>query len=55
MRTIQESKNNKSATNRIKNILDANYEKANLKDITIKSNHSNSDKRFLIYNLIKKY
>ena len=34
---IQESKNIKSATNRINNILDAKYEKANLKKITTKS------------------
>ena len=31
---IQESKNMKGATNRIKKILDAKYEKANLKEIT---------------------
>ena len=33
---IQESKNIKSATNRIKKILGAKYEKANLKDVTTK-------------------
>ena len=33
---IQDSKNIKSAANRIKKILDANYEKANLKNITNK-------------------
>ena len=36
--TIQESKNIKSATNRIKEILDAKYEKANLKDIITRNN-----------------
>ena len=38
---IHESKNNKSATNRIKKILDANYEKANLKEITTKLKYLN--------------
>ena len=33
---IKESKNIKSATNRIKQISDANYEKANFKEITTK-------------------
>ena len=33
---IQERNNIKSATNRIKKILDAKYEKANLKDIASK-------------------
>ena len=44
--TIQESKNMKSPTNRIKNILDANYEMENLKDITTKLKSLNSDKQF---------
>ena len=40
---IQESKNNKSATNRIKKILDAKYEMAILKEITNKLKYLNSD------------
>ena len=44
---IQESKNIKSATNRIKKILDANYEKANLKHMTTKLKYLNSDEQFL--------
>ena len=52
---IQESKNIKSATNRIKKILDTNYEKANLKDITTKLKYLNSDEQFLIYRLLKKH
>ena len=51
---IQESKNIKSATNRIKKILDAKYEKANLKDITVKLKYLNSDEQILIYRLSKK-
>ena len=50
---IQESKNIKSATNIIKKILDANYEKANLREITNKLKYLNSDKHFLIYRLLK--
>ena len=41
---IQESKNIKSATNRIKKIFDAKYKKANLKEITTKLKYYNSDK-----------
>ena len=52
---IQESKNIKSATNRIKKILDAKYEKANLKDITTKLKYLNSDEQILIYRLLKKH
>ena len=44
----EESKNIKSATNRINQILYAKYEKANLKDITTKLKYLNSDKQFLI-------
>ena len=40
---IQESKNIKSSTNRIKKILDTKYEKANLNEITTKLNYLNSD------------
>ena len=42
---IQESKNIKSPTNRIKQILDAKYEKEHLKEITTKLNYLNSDKQ----------
>ena len=50
---IQDSKNIKSATNRIKKILDAKYEKANLKEITNKLKYLNSDEQLLIYRLLK--
>ena len=39
---IQGNKNIGSATNRIKKILDAKYEKAKLKDITTKLKYFNS-------------
>ena len=52
---IQDSKNIKSATNRIKKILDANYEKANLKDITNKLKYLNLDEQLSIYRLLKKH
>ena len=52
---IQESKNIKSATYRIKIILDAKYEKANLEEITTKLKYLNSDKQFLMYRLLKKH
>ena len=51
---IQESKNIKSTTNRIKKILEASYEKVNLKDITNKLKYLYSDEQFLIYRLLKK-
>ena len=47
---IQESKNMESAINRITRITDANYEKANLKDITHLLKHLYSG----IYRLLKK-
>ena len=50
---IQESKNVKSPTNRIKKILDAKHKKANLKEVTTKSKYLNSDKQVLIYRLSK--
>ena len=53
--TIQESKNIKSVTKRINKILDAKYEKVNLKDITTKSKYLNADEQFLIYGLLKKH
>ena len=46
---IQESKNIKSTTNRIKKDLDIKYEKANLKDITTKVN---LDEQLLIDRLL---
>ena len=53
--TIQGRKNIKSTTNRIKKILDAKYEKANLKDRTNKLKYFNSDEQFLISRLLKKH
>ena len=52
---IQESKNIKSATNRIKKILDTKYDKANLKEIITKLKYLNSDEQLLIYRLLKKH
>ena len=52
---IQESQNIKSATNRIKKVSDAKYEKAYLKYITNKINYVISYKQFLIYRLLKKH
>ena len=52
---IQESKNIKSATNRIKKIWDAKYEKANFKKITTKLKYLNSDEHLLTYRLSKKH
>ena len=50
---IQESKNIKSATKRIKKNLDAKYEKANFKDITTKLKYLNLYRQFLIYRPLK--
>ena len=44
---IQESKNIKSATNRIKKIFNAKYEKKILKELTTKLTYLNPDKHFL--------
>ena len=52
---IQESKNIKSTTNQIKQILDAKYDKANFKEITTKLKCLDSDKQFFIYRLLKKH
>ena len=41
--TVQESKNIRSATNRITKILDAKYETSNLKEITTKLKCLNSN------------
>ena len=43
---IQESENVESATNRIKKILDAKYEKANLIEIRNESKYLNTDEQF---------
>ena len=42
--TIQDSKNIKNANKRVKKILDANHEKANLKEMVNNSTYLNSDK-----------
>ena len=52
--TIQESNNIKNATNRIKKILDAKYEKINLKEIIIKLKYLNSNEQHSTYRLLKK-
>ena len=52
---MQESKNIKSATNRIEKILDAKYDKANLKDVTTKLRYLSNDEQFLIYRSLKRY
>ena len=52
---IQESKNIKRITKRIKKILDAKYENANFKEITNKLKYLNSDEQFSMYRLSKKY
>ena len=52
---IQEGKNVKIATNRIKKILDAKQEKANLKEITTKFKYLNTDEQLLIYRPLKKH
>ena len=50
---IQESKNINGATNRIQKILDAKYEKANLKEIISKLKYFNSDEQFFNLQAIK--
>ena len=52
---IQDSKNVKIATNRIKKNLDAKYEKANFKEITNKFKYLNLNEQFLTYRLLKKH
>ena len=52
---FQESKSIKIATNRVKNILDAKYKKANSKEMTTKLKYFNSDEQNLIYRLLKKH
>ena len=53
--TIQNSYNITNETNRIKNISDAKYEKANLKEITTKFICLNSNEKLLIHRLLKKH
>ena len=48
-------KNIKSATNKIRKILDAKYKKVNLKEIANISKCLNSDEQLLIYRLLKKH
>ena len=43
--TIQDSKNVRNATKRIKKILDANYEKANLKKLVNNLKYLNNDEQ----------
>ena len=50
---IQESKNIKSATNRIRIILGAKYKKTNLNEISTKLKYLNSDEQLFIYRLLK--
>ena len=49
--TIQDSKNVRNVTNRIKKILDNNYKKANLKNIVNNLKYLNNDKQSLILKL----
>ena len=52
---IQDSKNVRNSTNRIKKILDASYEKANLKSITSKLKYLSSEEQLLIFKLLRKH
>ena len=53
--TIQDSKNVRNATKRIKKVLDTNYEKANLKKIVKHYKYLNNDKQPLILKLLTKH
>ena len=53
--TIQDSKNVRNATKRIKKILDANYKKVNLKKIVNNLKYLNNDKQSLILKLLRKH
>ena len=53
--TIQDSKNVRNTPKRIKKILDANYEKANLKKIFNNLKYRSNDKQSLILKLVTKY
>ena len=50
---IQENKNIRNVTNRGNKILEAKYEKSNLKEITNELKYLNSDDKFSIYRLLK--
>ena len=52
---IQDSKNIRSATDRIKKILYAKYKKVNSKEITNKLKYINLDEQVLIYRLLQKH
>ena len=52
---IQDSKNVRNSTNRIKKILDASYEKANLKSITSKLKYLSEEEQLLIFKLLRKH
>ena len=52
---IQDSKNIRNSTNRIKKILDASYENANLKNITSKLKYLSSEEQLLIFKLLTKH
>ena len=49
--TIQDSKSKRNATKRIKKIVDANYKKANLKNIVYNFENLSNDKPFSISKL----
>ena len=51
--TIQDSKNVRNATKRIKNILDANYKRAYLKKIVNNLKYLSDDKKSLILKLFR--
>ena len=53
--TIQYSKNVRNVTKRIKNILDANYKKANLKNIVNDSKYPNNNKQSLVLKWLRKH
>ena len=52
--TIQDSKNVRNATKRIKKILDANYKKAYLKKTVYNLKYLNNDKQSLVLKLLRK-
>ena len=53
--TIEDSKNVRNATKRIKKILDANYKKANLKKEVYNLKNLNNDKQSFILKLLRKH
>ena len=52
--TIKDSKNVRNATKRMKKMLDANYEIANLKKIMNNLKYLNNDKQSLILKILRK-